>query len=104
MGSWHNILNEIKERGSTHDVVRRDYLRKLHELTGGNVIINYSAGSPARSTGRSAGTQRARVDVAVFHHPLGPQGDLDSVFAIFRYAVKVVQGEVYNAEADLRLR
>ncbi len=42
MGSWHDILNEIKERGSTHDVVRREYLRKLHDYTGRNVIIYYS--------------------------------------------------------------
>lgn len=42
MGSWHDILNEINERGSTHDVVRREYLRKLHEHTGRNVIIYYS--------------------------------------------------------------
>ncbi len=42
MGSWHDLLNEIKERGSTHDVVRRECLRRLQELTGRNVIIYYS--------------------------------------------------------------
>lgn len=42
MGSWHDILNEIKERGSTHDIIRREYLKRLHELTGRNVIIYYS--------------------------------------------------------------
>jgi len=42
MGSWHDILNEIKERGSTHDIVRREYLRRLHDLTHRNVIIYYS--------------------------------------------------------------
>ncbi|GAB4356393.1 MAG: S49 family peptidase [Gammaproteobacteria bacterium] len=42
MGSWHDILNEIKERGSTHDIIRRECLKRLHELTGRNVIIYYS--------------------------------------------------------------
>jgi len=42
MPSWNLILDEIREAGSTHDVVRRKYLRKLHEYTGRNVIIYYS--------------------------------------------------------------
>jgi len=42
MPNWHDILNELKEAGSTHDVVRRKYLRSLHKLTGRNVIIYYS--------------------------------------------------------------
>lgn len=43
MPSWHDILQELGQRGSTHDVVRREYLRRLHEHTGRNVIIYYSA-------------------------------------------------------------
>jgi len=42
MPNWNEILNEIKESGSTHDVVRRRYLAALHEHTGRNVIIYYS--------------------------------------------------------------
>lgn len=42
MGSWHDLLNEIKERGTTYDIVRREYLRRLHEQTGRNVILYYS--------------------------------------------------------------
>lgn len=42
MPSWHSVLEEIKTRGSTYDVVRREYLRRLFELTGRNVIIYYS--------------------------------------------------------------
>lgn len=42
MPTWHSLLNEIKERGSTYDVVRRERLKKLHEATGRNVIIYYS--------------------------------------------------------------
>lgn len=43
MPSWHDLLQEITQRGGGHDVVRRDYLRRLHEHTGRNVIIYYSA-------------------------------------------------------------
>ena len=42
MPDWNQILNEIKEAGSTHDIIRRRYLKKLHQLTGRNVIIYYS--------------------------------------------------------------
>lgn len=43
MPSWHDLLREIKEAGSAHDVVRRRYLERLHERTGRNIIIYYSA-------------------------------------------------------------
>ncbi len=43
MPNWHDLLLEIIQRGSGHDVVRREYLRLLHEHTGRNVIIYYSA-------------------------------------------------------------
>jgi ATP-dependent protease ClpP protease subunit len=42
MPNWNQLLNEIKAAGSMHDVIRRRYLAKLHELTGRNVIIYYS--------------------------------------------------------------
>lgn len=42
MPSWHQILNEITTAGSTHDLIRREFLRELHERTGRNVIIYYS--------------------------------------------------------------
>jgi hypothetical protein len=40
--NWSQILNEIKEAGSTQDVIRRRYLSKLAEYTKWNVIIYYS--------------------------------------------------------------
>jgi len=40
--SWHSILEDIRKRGSIHDVIRREYLLKLHEQTGRNVIAYYS--------------------------------------------------------------
>lgn len=42
MPNWHEILNESKERGSAHDIIRREYLQQLHELTGRNIIVYYS--------------------------------------------------------------
>lgn len=42
MPNWNELLNEIRNAGSTHDVVRRKYLQALHELTGRNVIVYYS--------------------------------------------------------------
>jgi len=40
--SWHELLEEIKVKGSTYDVVRRTYLQKLYRLTRRNIIIYYS--------------------------------------------------------------
>lgn len=42
MANWKDILNELTEAGSTHDIVRRKYLRKLHGLTGRSTIAYYS--------------------------------------------------------------
>ncbi len=42
MPNWNQILDEIKEAGSTHDIVRRKYLQLLHEHTDRNIIIYYS--------------------------------------------------------------
>jgi membrane-bound ClpP family serine protease len=40
--NWNELLDEIKAAGSTHDMLRRKYLNKLHRLTKRNVIIYYS--------------------------------------------------------------
>ncbi len=42
MPSWHTILEEIKKSGSTHDIIRRNYLKSLSSLTGRNTIAYYS--------------------------------------------------------------
>lgn len=42
MPNWNEVLDEIKEAGSTHDIIRRKYLRKMGEHTGRNVITYYS--------------------------------------------------------------
>lgn len=42
MPNFTDILNQVNATGSGSDVVRRLYIRKLHELTGRNVIVYYS--------------------------------------------------------------
>lgn len=42
MAAWNELLNETKEAGSIHDVIRRKYLRRLHEHTKRHTIIYYS--------------------------------------------------------------
>jgi membrane-bound ClpP family serine protease len=36
------LLDELRVRGSSHDIVRREYLEKLHKITNRNVIVYYS--------------------------------------------------------------
>ena len=42
MPNWNDLLDEIKAEGSTLDIIRRKYLKKLNVLTGRNIIIYYS--------------------------------------------------------------
>lgn len=42
MPNWGELLNEINTKGSTHDMVRRQYLEQLYQLTDRNVIVYYS--------------------------------------------------------------
>lgn len=42
MPSWDKVQGEIKKAGSVHDVIRRQHLRGLSDLTGRNVIVYYS--------------------------------------------------------------
>lgn len=49
MANWNEIMNEIKQQqslGSSLDIVRRKYIKKLNELTGRNVICYYSGFLP----------------------------------------------------------
>lgn len=39
MPNWNELFNEVKAFGSAHDVLRRKYLRKLHEVTIRNIIV-----------------------------------------------------------------
>jgi len=42
MPNWKQLLDELRAKGSTHDLLRREYLEKLQKLTGRNVIAYYS--------------------------------------------------------------
>lgn len=43
MPGWKTLVDETREAGNAHDIVRRKYLKVLHELTGRNTIAYYSA-------------------------------------------------------------
>lgn len=43
MSSWNDLYEEINSYGSVHDILRRNYISQLSELTGRNVIIYYSS-------------------------------------------------------------
>lgn len=42
MPDWNELNNEIKASGSTYDLIRRKYLKQLHDLVNRNIIIYYS--------------------------------------------------------------
>jgi ClpP class serine protease len=42
MPSWNELLNDLRTKGSTQDIIRRQALNSLHEVTGRNVVIYYS--------------------------------------------------------------
>lgn len=42
MPNWGDLLDEIHILGSTYDIVRRNYLKRLHDITQRNTIIYYS--------------------------------------------------------------
>ena len=42
MPDWGELLDEIHKLGSTYDIVRRKYLKRLHDRTGRNTIVYYS--------------------------------------------------------------
>ncbi|MHC4122903.1 MAG: SDH family Clp fold serine proteinase [Planctomycetota bacterium] len=42
MPNWNDVLKEINEHSKSLDVVRRKYLKRLHQHTGRNIIAYYS--------------------------------------------------------------
>lgn len=42
MPNWNQILDQTRAAGSTHDVIRRRYLKELYEASGRNIIAYYS--------------------------------------------------------------
>jgi len=43
MPNWKDLIDELSASGSVLDLVRRKYLAQLHNVTGRNVIVYYSA-------------------------------------------------------------
>ena len=42
MPNWNQLLDELRLRGGAHDIIRREYLGKLHAVTNRNIIAYYS--------------------------------------------------------------
>lgn len=42
MANWNQISKDVRERGSTFDIIRKEGLSKLHRYTKRNVIVYYS--------------------------------------------------------------
>lgn len=43
MPNWNELLQQLQQAGSAHDVIRRHYLNRLSAHTGRNTIVYYSA-------------------------------------------------------------
>lgn len=61
MPSWTSIRTETSAAGSTHDVIRRQYIKHLADVTGRNVIVYYS-GWLEKATLQAQGLQGFEVN------------------------------------------
>jgi enoyl-CoA hydratase/carnithine racemase len=79
MPDWNQLLDEIKTAGSSFDVVRRKYLKRLSKVTGRNVIIYYS-GWLQKPGVESAGINDAdKIGLMTTIHGLNPELGLDLI-------------------------
>lgn len=58
MPNWSDLLVELNQMGSPFDVLRRKYVRQLHEYTGRNVIVYYSGFLQKPELGANGGNNR----------------------------------------------
>lgn len=77
MPSWHKLLHELKNAGSTHDSIRRRYLKKLHKHTGRNVIAYYSGWLQKPGLGSHAVSDADKNGFMAVIHKLDRQKGLD---------------------------
>lgn len=79
MPSWHQLNSEIRTAGSTYDIIRRDYLKRLTRLTGRNVILYYSGWLQKRGmTGTEVNDADKNGLMAVIHG-MKPDRGLDLI-------------------------
>lgn len=80
MPNWHEINSEIRVSGSTHDIVRRKYLERLHEHTGRNTIVYYSGWLQKPEIGNATAVNDAdKNGFMTVIHRLDPSLGLDLV-------------------------
>ena len=77
MPNWRELLDEIRESGSTHDLIRRKYLKKLHDITQRNVIIYYSGWLQKRGVQGSEVNDADKSGFMTVIHKLDPAIGLD---------------------------
>lgn len=85
MANWKDILNELKESGSTHDIIRRKYLMELHKVTKRNVIAYYSGWLQKKIKelqGELGINDNDKNGFMTAIHKLDPKVGLDLIFVI----------------------
>lgn len=79
MPNWNDILNEIKAAGSTHDIIRRKYLKQLYEITKRNVIVYYFGWLQKPELGRAGISDNDKVGFMTAIHDLDRTKGLDLI-------------------------
>jgi ATP-dependent protease ClpP protease subunit len=69
MPNWHDINTEIKKEGSPHDIIRRQYLKRLQDYSKRNTIIYYSGWlQKPEATGVEVNDEDKNGFMTVIHH------------------------------------
>lgn len=82
MGNWAEILEETKKTGSTYDLIRRKYLKKIRYHTNRNVIAYYSGWLQKPQLGGLPALSVGDADMTGFMatiHKTDPQKGLDLI-------------------------
>lgn len=79
MPNWNEILDETRTSGSTHDVIRRKYLKRLQRLTGRNVILYYSGWLQKPSTNGAQVNDADKNGFMTVTHKLNRDKGLDLI-------------------------
>jgi len=82
LGTWNDILDEAKKAGSTNDLIRRKYLKRLRAHTNRNIIANFSAWLQKPFLGNVPAFSIGDSDMTGFMasiHKLKPETGLDLI-------------------------
>ena len=79
MPDWNELLDEIKESGSTYDLIRRKYLKELHKLTDRNIIVYYSGWLQKPGVEGSGINDGDKIGLMTTIHGMNPAKGLDLI-------------------------